>query len=556
MTLIPAGIRTLIRRLGKFIGFRDGRPVYVGTVCPIRSGSGATHEELRRLAKDSQLSIAVDGELRRIFIDAECKDCDPDAVKALAKKLTNASGRTVYVAGCCPQPFCDLCCILPETVDAYVYNESGDSAPITFTRYYLPGPQNTSANGYVWYGSADVCGSTLTIMFWCEEISTDISLDGSWLYKVSFGPFPSFTLGDTTEPGRLPCRIICDPECVRIDLSALNISSGCVGRTWIRSGSFSSGGGNIEDYCDETSCCCPEDVLGIFYCLNIASDCPCFGTIRVPLAYEPYTPNGGAGLPVSQPLFYGSLPYHHVACYGDSELIYVGEFRFALKCIKRENGCYVWRLYISGYTTFFGGSGGTGCFIASDDTPGYVEMTSKTCNPLTIDFTSAHFVGSGFGPTAIICECEGFPVTLSIGTMDAGCSGGSGAGPGSVNTAACPNGISTSLPGVITVTSGSAPGLDGATFTQEYLGNFGGTDTWRTTITVGGHLIYIDQTIGPDGIPHLFIFGAETGCLEASPGLDAVFDCGPPYTVHQSFTTPADDACFPSLTFDIDIGEP
>jgi hypothetical protein len=74
------------RRLMKYVGERDGRPVYLGTTCP--GGD-------RRLIRDTGLTYAG----RRVFVSAEC---EADGPAALLKYVGERDGRPVYVGACCP----------------------------------------------------------------------------------------------------------------------------------------------------------------------------------------------------------------------------------------------------------------------------------------------------------------------------------------------------------------------------------------------------------------------------------------------------------------------
>lgn len=77
----------MTRRLMKYVGVRDGRPVYIGTTCENLSP--------RMLMKDTGLVYAG----RRVFTSAEC---GTTAARALMKHLGRRDGREVYLGACCP----------------------------------------------------------------------------------------------------------------------------------------------------------------------------------------------------------------------------------------------------------------------------------------------------------------------------------------------------------------------------------------------------------------------------------------------------------------------
>lgn len=116
----------MTRRLMKHVGFRDGRPVYVTTLC---SPAGN-----RRLMKDT--GETRDG--RRVF---EIAECGGTSVRGLMKKVGARDGRDAYVTSCCggvTTPCLEAACpglSWPETLHGLITSTAAcfNGKTVTFT---------------------------------------------------------------------------------------------------------------------------------------------------------------------------------------------------------------------------------------------------------------------------------------------------------------------------------------------------------------------------------------------------------------------------------------
>lgn len=218
----------------------------------------------------------------------------------------------------------------------------------------------------------------------------------------------------------------------------------------------------------------------------------------------------------------------------------------AIYVLVRMDELGVWSIHANG------GSCSTHCSLFIDS----VHTSAFDCADLTFQLTGT--IGPTHQPPCLNgCaeDCLDQPVTIDIEMNYGACPGGGIEGSAPIQTTMCAAAVEPTLYATFAVTAGTGLGLDGSTVAMTWLGNFGGTNVWRSQDTLGGAVVYVTLSINSAGVASVTVFGEGATCLDASGGSTST-SCGPPLVITTSnFTTTAGDSCFPSITFDVVIDD-